>query len=113
MDMIPYKLVCIQSHDELITVNEELIKDNASLQSILMLDCGAGLELGELLNMHSGVNLFLFDSHRPISLKNLFSNDQVLFVDDGYVERHETQLRAIYQEALDGNVNDRPSLDGF
>jgi len=44
-----------------------------------MIDCGGLVDLGEFLTLGEQMTVYLFDSHRPIKLPNLDSqNQQVL-----------------------------------
>lgn len=42
-----------------------------------MLDCGGMVDLGEFLSLAPETGVYVFDSHRPYSLINIFGNSQV------------------------------------
>ena len=44
---------------------------------VILIDCGASVDLSDFISFHSELTVFVFDSHRPISLTNIFANDQV------------------------------------
>lgn len=47
------------------------------IKSVVMIDCGATVDLAELLSLSPELIVYLLDSHRPYSLFNIFGNSQV------------------------------------
>ncbi len=47
------------------------------IKSVIFIDCGATVDLAELLSVSPEMLIYLLDSHRPYSLYNVFNNSQV------------------------------------
>ena len=53
------------------------VVSHPQLHTIILIDCGASVDLSDFISFHPELTVFIFDSHRPISLTNIFANDQV------------------------------------
>jgi cell division control protein 45 len=62
-----------------------------------MLDCGATVDLAELLSVSPEMTIYLLDSHRPYSLFNIFSNSQLVIFDDGFIEENLADLEQAFE----------------
>jgi cell division control protein 45 len=93
----------------LIDANESLIRNNHELRSVIMLNCGGGIDLARVrfgffffffffstkqkyrspttraqcLTLPEEAICYVIDSHRPYRLENAFDENQILILDDG------------------------------
>lgn len=76
-DVIPHKIIPVQGFHDISVQNELLLDpdrsiDGVQIRSIWMLNCGGVVDLSEFLSLTPQLNVFLMDSHRPLSLDNIF-----------------------------------------
>lgn len=88
-------------------MNSELGKEGyQGVSTIVLVECGATINLSRLLTPPSRVQIFVLDSHRPIALENLYGNSQVMFLDDEYVRENEQILKELYEASLLSETED-------
>jgi cell division control protein 45 len=63
------------------------IKDNPELKSVILIGCGALVDLSDTFpdfdDGEGAVNYYIIDPHRPVNLANLYSSEQIfVFADD-------------------------------
>ncbi|KAJ3086943.1 hypothetical protein HK102_012141, partial [Quaeritorhiza haematococci] len=93
-DCIAHKVIPVAGYTDLSFANEDLIDGNEELRSIVLLNCGGLVDLGEFLSLGDEMTVFVVDSHRPINLRNFFGNDQIYVLDDGDIEELDEVKRA-------------------
>jgi cell division control protein 45 len=76
-DVIPHKIVPVQGFHDISVQNElllnpERLADGVQIRSVWMLNCGGVVDLSEFLTLTPEMHVFLLDSHRPLSLDNIF-----------------------------------------
>lgn len=67
------------------------------IRSVVLIDCGATVDLAELLSVAPQMMIYLVDSHRPVHLNNVFGNSQLFVLDDGFIEENINDLELAYQ----------------
>ncbi|CAM9275606.1 unnamed protein product [Discosporangium mesarthrocarpum] len=83
-DAISYKIKPVSGYGDIAAANEELIKGNDELRSVVMINCGAILSVEELLpHLVEDAHIYIADSNRPIHLTNIYSEKSrvVVFYD--------------------------------
>ena len=81
-DNVSYKVKPVSGYMD-IKALEATIEDDDDLRSIVMLNCGAIVDVQAMLGLGSGdddeeespITCYILDSHRPIHLKNVYAND--------------------------------------
>jgi hypothetical protein len=59
-----------------------------------LLNVGGLVNLEQYISLRDNVTVYVFDSHRPINLFNLFSSTQIVVVDDGSLSNVSDLRRA-------------------
>jgi hypothetical protein len=87
MDNIPFKLVAVNSFSDLQRqfARNVLDEEFASTQvSVVLINCGATVNLKSYLNLPDSCTALVIDCHRPFDLTNThFSNTNVSPMDSG------------------------------
>ena len=78
-DSIQYTLVPVFTTDN---IEQAYLEHNAHCNDFLFINCGATVDLLELLNPGGMVNLYIIDAHRPISVTNAFSEQVFVLIRD-------------------------------
>ncbi|TMW69627.1 hypothetical protein Poli38472_001783 [Pythium oligandrum] len=89
-DFLSYTLLPVRGYEDIIRIRDARIRDAdgnvraSELRSIVMLNCGAIVNVTQLLALPSSVKCYIFDSHRPIHLANIYdTTQQIVVFDDG------------------------------
>ncbi|TYZ65771.1 hypothetical protein PybrP1_009972 [[Pythium] brassicae (nom. inval.)] len=89
-DFLSYSLLAVRGYDDIMRVREARIRDESGrvraseLRSVVMINCGAIVNVLELLALPPNMRCYIFDSHRPIHLANIYdASQQVIVFDDG------------------------------
>lgn len=53
--------------------------NKADVKNVLLINCGACLDIVELLDPETDVTFFICDSHRPMDVCNIYNDGQVSF----------------------------------
>ncbi|KAF1336570.1 Cell division control protein 45, partial [Globisporangium splendens] len=89
-DFLSYSLLAVRGYDDILRVREARIRDEegnvkqSELRSVVMINCGAIVNVMELLALPAHMKCYIFDSHRPIHLANIYDpSQQIVVFDDG------------------------------
>eukprot|EP00054_Salpingoeca_dolichothecata_P000149 m.279609 g.279609 ORF g.279609 m.279609 type:complete len:574 (-) comp102884_c0_seq1:13-1734(-) len=100
-DFVSYKIVPVESYDDLLVEFESFAETGEELKSVVFLNCGGTMPLAQLLDDKLETDffeygaLYVIDSHRPLHLENIF-HPRINVFDDG-----ETSEEAPRREQLD------------
>jgi len=47
------------------------------LRSVVLINCGGTIDLAEFFSLNENTTIYVFDSHRPTHLNNLYESDNV------------------------------------
>lgn len=83
-------------YDNIVAANDLFIQGRHEIRSVVMIDCGATVDLGELLSVSPDMMVYLIDSHRPYNLGNIFGNSQLAILDDGFIEDNHADLEQAF-----------------
>ncbi|CAM9095461.1 unnamed protein product [Ectocarpus fasciculatus] len=102
-DAVSYKIKPVAGYGDISAANEELIKGNEDIRSVVMINCGAICNVVDLLSQLSPeAYVYIVDSNRPVHLANVYPKKDrvVVFVDEdnGDVDNIPSD-----GEGLDGN----------
>ncbi|KAI8057935.1 CDC45 family [Syncephalis plumigaleata] len=97
-DFISHKVVPVAGYTDLEEIGQELIQEHEELKSIIMLNCGALVDLTEMFSLSEQHTIYVCDTHRPIHLRNLFGSAQVVVLDDGEAEVTLRQEQEAYEK---------------
>lgn len=73
-DNVQYTIVPVSGKEDLARAYHE---HSEQLKHIFMVNCGANLNILEMLEPEDDVMFYIADSHRPIDLDNIYNQDQV------------------------------------
>ncbi|GAB9473726.1 hypothetical protein Gpo141_00010873 [Globisporangium polare] len=89
-DFLSYTLLAVRGYDDILRIREARIRDDngnvkaSELRSVVLINCGAIVNVMELLALPPHMRCYIFDSHRPIHLANIYDQSQQIVVfDDG------------------------------
>ncbi|KAI9137153.1 CDC45 family [Paraphysoderma sedebokerense] len=99
-DYIPYNIVPVASYSDLAEYNEKLIQPNEELQSVIFINCGGLVDLSELLDIRETLYCYVFDSHRPLNLTNLWGSSNIIVFDDGEIENDMGEIKDAWIESM-------------
>ncbi|KAL3658538.1 hypothetical protein V7S43_016422 [Phytophthora oleae] len=96
-DMLSYSLLAVRGYEDVLQARETRIRgaDGAlrgggELRSVVMLNCGAIVDVAKLLALPTHVKCYVLDSHRPIHLANIYDeHQQIVVFDDGALALEE------------------------
>ncbi|KAJ3068456.1 hypothetical protein HDU98_008378, partial [Podochytrium sp. JEL0797] len=88
-DCIVHQIIPVNGYDLLDRTNRLKIKDNDNLRSIIMLNCGGGIDIAATLDIPSEATVYIIDSHRPLHLGSIYKYEQVMVLDDGEIEERK------------------------
>eukprot|EP00904_Undaria_pinnatifida_P002618 jgi/Undpi1/12357/HiC_scaffold_5.g02029.m1 len=102
-DAVSYKIKPVSGYGDIAAANEELIKDNEDIRSLVMINCGAICDVVDLLShLSPEAYTYIIDSNRPVHLANVYPKRDrvVVFVDE---ENGDVDNIPSDGEGLDGN----------
>lgn len=89
-DFLSYTLLAVRGYDDILRIREARIRDEqgnvkaSELRSVVMINCGAIVNVMDLLALPPQMKCYIFDSHRPIHLANIYDpSQQIVVFDDG------------------------------
>ncbi|CAI5710819.1 unnamed protein product [Peronospora destructor] len=96
-DMLSYSLLAVRGYEDVLQARERRIRsaegtlrDNGELRSVILLNCGAIVDVAKLLALPTHVKCYVLDSHRPIHLANIYDEHrQIVVFDDGALTLEE------------------------
>ncbi|KAJ2798678.1 DNA replication initiation factor cdc45 [Coemansia guatemalensis] len=97
-DAIAHKIVPVTNYSDISSMNQTLIANSSSqILSVVFLNCGAQMDIQDLLTLRDNLSVMIVDSHRPFNLYNVFWHEQVQCLDDGDVEANMDALRQAFE----------------
>ncbi|GLE06921.1 hypothetical protein PINS_up016663 [Pythium insidiosum] len=89
-DFLSYTLLPVRGYEDILRIRDTRLRDAdgnvkaSDLRSIVMINCGAIVNITQLLMLPRDIKCYIFDSHRPIHLANIYdANQQIVVFDDG------------------------------
>ncbi|KAJ2874493.1 DNA replication initiation factor cdc45 [Coemansia aciculifera] len=104
-DSVGHKIIPVNNYADITQMNTTLIESNLQIRSLVFLNCGAQVDIQDLVSLRDGLTVLIVDSHRPFNLYNVYWNEQVQCLDDGDVEKNMGELRQAFEDIEFGNNN--------
>ncbi|KAM0681918.1 DNA replication initiation factor cdc45 [Mitosporidium daphniae] len=83
-EFVLFDLIVLSSFLELSEINEKYFEPlQDGHRYLIMINCGATVDLDAIFSLSDGSCIVVFDHHRPVHLNNLFAPEQVKIFDDG------------------------------
>lgn len=76
-DNVLYTLVPIQGKSDLIKAFEDNAGEGSGVRFVVMINCGATIDLVDFLDPPEDLVIFVADSHRPIDVCNVYNDGQI------------------------------------
>ncbi|KAI9488804.1 CDC45 family [Zychaea mexicana] len=110
-DLIQHKLVPVSGHNDLQKASRGLVADDPDLRTIIMINCGAPLEVFEMFGSRDDVRIYVIDSHRPFNLDSCLPESKNVFVFQDTSERSKLKeyMEAYEDVMVDEHENDSAS----
>ncbi|KAJ2059532.1 DNA replication initiation factor cdc45 [Coemansia sp. S146] len=102
-DSVGHKIIPVNNYADITQMNTTLIESNLQIRSLVFLNCGAQVDIQDLVSLRDGLSVLIVDSHRPFNLYNVYWNEQVQCLDDGDVEKNMGELRQAFEDIEFGN----------
>ncbi|EGG16230.1 cell division cycle protein 45 [Cavenderia fasciculata] len=110
-DNISFNVKPVASYNDLEKVNESLLAGNEELRTIVMINCGGNIDIGEVFtNLIDGQLVYIIDSHRPYHPNNVDDQTFAIIVDDGnFVDQVATEVQDISMNKDDEDEEEEES----
>ncbi|KAK9876014.1 hypothetical protein WA026_011131 [Henosepilachna vigintioctopunctata] len=95
---ILYSLAVIRGIEDFKTAFRENCED---VKYFVLINCGGTVDIVELLEPEEDVIFFVLDSHRPIDLCNIYSNDQIRILSPPEEEAEVPKFDSVFREESD------------
>ncbi|KAI8323406.1 CDC45-like protein [Martensiomyces pterosporus] len=102
-DTIGHKIIPVNNYADITSMNQELIERNMQIKSVVLINCGAQVDIQDYITLRDDLAVLVVDSHRPFNLYNVYWNEQVMCFDDGDVETNMGELRRAFEDIEFGN----------
>ena len=76
-DNIKYTLVPVPGISDLSKAFEENTGEDSGVKYVVLINCGATIDLEDFLKPHEDLVIFVADSHKPIDVCNAYNNGQI------------------------------------
>ncbi|KAI8920232.1 CDC45 family [Powellomyces hirtus] len=111
-DCIAHKIVPVAGYTDLSGANEDHVENNEELRSIVMLNCGGLVDLNEMFTLSEDMTIYVCDSHRPLNLRSLFNQEQIVFMDDGDIDDLPDLKKAVEELEFEDSDDDDDDENG-
>ncbi|KAG5440570.1 hypothetical protein PCK2_000395 [Pneumocystis canis] len=105
-DFISHKIQPISGYQDLMDINQTVVLNSDSriqLRFLILLNCGALIDLSQYLTPQDHVSVYVIDSHRPWNLDNAFADSNIFVFDDGDIEEKLYEERKAYDTLAEMN----------
>lgn len=109
---IRYKVKPAAGFNDLTRANDNLVKNNDELRSIVLINCAGIIEVSTIFDLSMEVSCYIIDSHRPIHLGNIFENQGKVFVFDDTLETIRTSDLPDDDDDLSANESESDDESG-
>lgn len=79
-DNVQYTLVPVQGKSDLIRAFEDNAGEGSGVRYVVMINCGATIDLVDFLDPPEDLVIFVADSHRPIDVCNAYNDGQIRLI---------------------------------
>ena len=112
-DMISFALVPVNGYDDVEQVAKERLGPESEIRSIVVLNCGAIVNLKSLLSLQPEMKCYVIDSHRPMHLTNVYDTQQVVVLNDECLSTEDIPSDGsdIEQDDFEDELSDQDSSD--
>ncbi|KAJ2746858.1 DNA replication initiation factor cdc45 [Coemansia sp. BCRC 34301] len=104
-DSVGHKIIPVNNYADISQMNQKLVESNLQIRSLVFLNCGAQVDIQDIVSLRDGLTVLIVDSHRPFNLYNVYWHEQVQCLDDGDVEKNMGELREAFEDIEFGNNN--------
>nr|CCA16133.1 cell division control protein 45 putative [Albugo laibachii Nc14]CCA25094.1 cell division control protein 45 putative [Albugo laibachii Nc14] len=90
-DFLSFSLVAVHGYDDIQRIGtarfhdeDGMAREDTDLRSIILINCGAIVDVSSLFQLPMVVKCYILDSHRPIHLSNIYNaTKQIIVFEDG------------------------------
>lgn len=109
-DNVLYTLVPVQGKSDLIRAFEDNVGQDSGIRYVVMINCGATIDLVDFLDPPDDLVIFVADSHRPIDVCNAYNDGQIRLIisqeEEEDIPEYSTVFRDESEEEEDEDEND-------
>ncbi|KAI9294548.1 CDC45-like protein [Neoconidiobolus thromboides FSU 785] len=102
-DSILYRLVPINRPDMLSKIKSDYIVGDKNLRNIILINCGGGLDIYRIFETSKDIQVYIFDSHRPYNLHNVYNYTSIKVIgnDENITPELSSAYRVVYLNEYD------------
>ena len=101
-----FTIKAVGGFDDLLEAHEMNIKENDDLRSVVLVGCGAMLNLSEAFPLPDEVTCYVLDSHRPVDISNVHSDAQYVVFSDVLLDQEEFPSDDEEMEEMNASENE-------
>ncbi|KAJ2853229.1 DNA replication initiation factor cdc45, partial [Coemansia erecta] len=110
-DTIGHKIVPVTNYQEIADQSQKLVDTSTQIRTVVLLNCGATVDIHDLITLRDSLTIVIVDSHRPFNLYNIYWNEQIQCLDDGDIDDNMDELRAAFESIEFGPEDSEDSDD--
>nr|CAG4651936.1 EOG090X08GG [Triops cancriformis] len=108
-DNVPYTIIPVQGIPELQKAFQEHHENLNSATAVVLINCGATVDLIELLEPKEDVIIWVADSHRPIDVCNIYNDGQIRLLMAPKPADHIPEFSEIFDQESDAEAEQNES----
>ncbi|EMR09043.1 hypothetical protein PNEG_02815 [Pneumocystis murina B123] len=112
-DFISHKIQPVSGYQDIMDINQTVVLNNENLRFLILLNCGALIDLSQYLTPQDYVTIYVIDSHRPWNLDNAFSDNNIFVFDDGDIEEKLSEERRAYEALAEASDSELERDDDY
>jgi len=102
-DNVQYVLEPVVGKSDLIRAFEDNTGEDSGVRYVVMINCGATIDLVDFLSPPEDLIIFVADSHRPIDVCNAYSDGQIRLITASEEEEDIPEYGTIFRDESDDN----------
>ena len=111
-DNVQYTLVPVQGKSDLIRAFEDNTGEDSGVRYVVMINCGATIDLVDFLEPPENLVIFVADSHRPIHVCNAYNDGQVRLIVQQEDEEDIPEYDSVFRDENESENNDSTEENG-
>jgi len=110
-DNVQYTLVPVVGKSDLIRAFEDNTGEDSGVRYVVMINCGATIDLVDFLSPPEDLIIFVADSHRPIDVCNAYSDGQIRLITTAEEEEDIPEYSTVFRDESDNEEDSGGSED--
>ena len=86
---VSFQVKPVGGYDDLLQAHAEIVEPNFDLRSVVLIGCGAMVDLQAVFPLRDEVTCYVFDYHRPVTLSNVYCDASYVIFSDVLLENED------------------------